>query len=200
MAEDKISWKDAFIGFLIAMVLVFAWLFLGQKYKNKLLNKANHRLKKQNEHLKAEYLDLVGKLCEIEDKITPDITAELNELKEKAKQLDSLVHIELTSVTLLVQNGEHEKAVKDLAKIIENVLKLKTQQESDFKGKPTLNNLIQFAEIKQWFNREDIYIAHCLREVRNQVSHELAVKRLPHENGFYLFGGIKLIYRLYDNK
>lgn len=199
------NWKDVLIGGLIAICLVLLWLFISSETRRAWLAKAIEKLEKENEdlaeeneELKIEYLDLLQQVMETKEKVTPDVIKELDDLKEKAKTLDTLVHVELSSVIQQVNTGHNEKAVKDLAKIIENVLKMKAQKEAEFKDQPTLNNLIKFASVKQWLPAEDVAVAHSLRNLRNEESHDLAVKKPLHEMGFLLFAGIKLINRLYQ--
>ncbi len=192
------NWKDVSIGALLVIAVLLAWVFLDEKKRNGMLKRAIVKLEKDHEQLKLDYLDLLQKVLEIDERMTPDVVRELEQLKEKAQYLDALVHVELSSVIDLVNSGKHEKAVKDLAKIIENVLKMKAEKDQEFKGKCTLENLINFAGIKEWISKEEVALAHLLRGHRNEESHQLAIKKPLHEMGLHIFAGIKIIYRLYQ--
>jgi hypothetical protein len=191
------KFKDVLIGGLIAALLIFAWIALSEKQKSKLKDKVIQKLAQQNHQLKLAYVELLEKILAFESKITPDVLKDLEELKEKARYLDELVHVELSEVVDLVKNGKGEKAVRDLGKIIENVLRMRAEKDENFKKKPTLHNLIEHAGVCNWLNSSEVSVANHIRDLRNEESHQLAVRKPSHEIGFAIFGGIKLIYTLY---
>jgi hypothetical protein len=191
------NWKNVAMALGAILLLAVTWAFINDERKLVLQGRAIAKLQDENKKLKIAYLGLLEKVLRLENKLTPDVMKELSLLKEKAQILDQLVHIELESVIKLVNEGHGEKAVMDLAKIIENVLKLKAEKEGVFKKKPTLNNLLEHAGVSNWLNPEEIAVANHLRNLRNEESHQLAVRKPSHEIGFAIFGGIKLIYTLY---
>lgn len=136
------------------------------------------------EHLKSQ------------EKIAPDIVEELTKLKNQINHLETEIHIELGSVIELVNRGEGVRAVKNLAKIIENKLKSKVKNESNFNKKPTLNNLLNHAKELGWIKPHEHAFAELLRFIRNKESHELAVKEENHRVGLAIFSGIEIIYTL----
>lgn len=188
--------KDIGIAILILLVIAGIWLFVNEKKKNNLLEKVVDRLTNENESLKKSYLDLLQRYLIIQKETAPDILEELEKLKDQFVTLNKDVHIELKSVIQHMDNGNGAKAVKDLAKIIENILKEKVLQDQSFKKKPMLANLLEHAKNCNWINPQEHAYGELLREIRNKESHELNVQVEPHRIGLAIFSGIQIIYSL----
>ncbi len=191
------KFSDILTGLALFLALVFAYAFFSERKRREYAEKIMRKLEGEKRELELAYFDLLERVLELEKKMTPDIQTELTELKRKAGQLDEAVHIELSGVLDQVQAGKHEKATRDLGKIVENLLKQKIATDASFKANKTLNNMLDHALNCQWINKADHALGKLLRDHRNKESHELAVKEPNHVNGLLLFGGIKLVYTLF---
>ena len=123
MKSGVVRVKDLIIVILIIMVAIFAWAFINEQKRNELKDKAIRRLTDENDELKKAYLDLLQQYLLISENTPKDVIADIERLKEQAINLPKDVHIELGSVIDNVRNNNGAKAVRELGKIIENVLK-----------------------------------------------------------------------------
>ena len=131
--------------------------------------------------------------------LSDEVKNQILKLISEYKNIDEDVSSELISVLSLIEIGQNEKAIKDLAKIIENILTEKFRKEEKFKKYKKfipLANLIEYAkEIKLFNNKE--YNASCiLKEFRNEESHKLNVKYGNNWQMIGLLGGIEIIFKL----
>jgi hypothetical protein len=126
--------------------------------------------------------------------VAPDVLKELQKLKTDIDNLDQNIHIELDSVIKRVNDGENTKAIKDLAKIVENNLKVKVENDTKFKNKPMLHNLLEHALNCKWISNRQYENGMLLKEIRNKESHELAVKEESINIGIAIFAGIDILY------
>lgn len=192
--------KDVAIVALGFLVLLFIFVFIDEREKNKRKDALLAKLSKENAQLKQGYLTLLEKYLQKEAKVAPDILEELHKLKQTIDSLETNVHYELDSVIRLMNAGEGTKAIKDLTKIIENKLKEKVIHENVQPKGSTLNDLLDFAGKCNWLNSKQVATGHLLREIRNKESHELAVNESHARIGMAIFGGIDIIYELSLNK
>ena len=188
--------KDIIVAGLVIVVLIVLWLFISEKKRAEYLDKIVNKLSKENEMLKEAYLNLLEDYLTIEEKVAPDIILELQKLKSQIDHLETSIHVELESVIHHVNNGKGSKAVKDLAKVVENQLKQKVNTDSNFKKKPTLHNLLEYAKECQWIEPHQHAFGHFIKAIRNRESHELAVKEPGCSVGLAIFAGIEIIYTL----
>lgn len=167
-----------------------------KKKRGEIKDEAIKRLLKENEKLKKAYLELLEEYLKSQEKVHPDIITELSRLKESVDELEESVHIELDSVIKLVTQGEGPKAVKDLAKIVENKLKEKVAKDQSFKKDKTLFNLLEHAKHCKWIQPHAYAFGQLMKAIRNKESHELAVKETSYRVGLAIFSGIEIIYDL----
>lgn len=131
--------------------------------------------------------------------LSEEVKNQILKLIQEYKNIDSDISNELISILSLIEIGQNEKAIKDLTKIIENILTDKFKKEEKFKKFKNyipLSNLIEYAnEIKLFNNKE--YNASCiLKEFRNEESHKLNVKYGNNWQMIGLLGGIEIIFKL----
>lgn len=188
--------KDILIGLTLIIALVALWLFLDERNKTQRMELIISKLRKENRELKSAYLKLFEEHLRKIDGIEPSILSELKQLKETVDNLDHGTHIELTSVIRRVNDNEGTKAVKDLAKIVENKLKEKAKLDAGFTKKPTLQNLLDHAKACMWIHSRTYENGLLLKEIRNKESHELAVEYPRHQIGIAIFTGIEILYSL----
>ena len=188
--------KDLIIVVLIIIIALLGWAFINERMKNELKDKAIRRLTDENDELKKGYLDLLQKHLLLSENTPKEVIADIERLKDQVVNLSKDVHIELGSVIDNVRNRNGVKAVRELGKIIENVLKEKAANDANFKKKPTLFNLLVHAKICNWIKPHVQAYVELIREIRNKESHELNVQVEPHKIGLAIYAGIDIIFSL----
>jgi hypothetical protein len=188
--------KDIFYACIAMIVLLALWLFIDEREKSKRKDQIIEKLVRENQQFKLSYLNLLEKYLKATNKAEPSTIKELQRLKSEIDHLDTATHQELSSVIKLIDANEGTKAVRELAKIVENHLKEKTQSDKSFLKKPMLGNLLEHAHKCEWINERMFSNGKFLRDIRNKESHELAVQIPPHEIGMAIFTGIDIIYSL----
>ena len=181
---------------LMAIALLFIWLFIDERKRAVKKDELIDKLYYENRKIKQAYLDLLVNHLSAINAIGPNAMAELQKLKNTVDHLDTEVHYELDSVIKQVGEGNWTKAVRDLAKIVENALKRKVDNDSRFKGKPMLHKLLEHAKNCNWITPIQFENGMLLKEIRNKESHELNVKEETRKLGLSIFGGVDLIYAL----
>jgi hypothetical protein len=185
--------KNIAIVFLSIIVLVVLWLFIDERQKAKRKDEIIDRLKDENRRIKMAYLSLLENFLKQTGEVEPNVIEELHRLKSKIDQMDTAIHIELDSVIKKVTEGEGTKAVKDLAKIVENVLKEVAVRDATFTKTPMLHNLLEYAKGKGLICSRLYENGMKLKEIRNKESHELAPACSKLEIGMSVFAGIEII-------
>lgn len=185
--------------FAVLITLLFAWYFISNEERHKRKNYIIKKLRDENYEIKMAYLDLLQKYLIDADNLPSEVLSELNNLKDSIDQLDSDTHLELNETIKLVTEGKESKAIRELAKIVENKLKEKVVQDEEFKKKPMLNNLLVYAKEKGLINSRQFENCDLLRSIRNQESHELAVKVDRCHFGIAVLTGIEIIYSISKN-
>jgi len=178
------------------IALIILWVFIDEREKGKRKDEIIEKLIKENEQLKISYLSLFQKYLQAIGNIEINLINELEQLKENIDKLDTPTHLELESVIKRLSDNEGPKAVKDLAKIVENKLKVKVENDKSFKKNKTLNNLLDYALECKWISESMHTYGKLLKDIRNKESHELAVHVPIREIGIAVFGGVEIIYKL----
>lgn len=192
----KVRIIDILIVFLVALILIALWFFIKEREKNDLKDKIIRRLTNENDELKSAYLDLLQEHLLLSENTPQEVIKDIERLKAQAVELSKDVHIELSSVIDNVRNKKGVKAVRELGKIIENLLKEKATKDQSFKKKPTLSNLLEHAKNCLWIKPNELAYAELVREIRNKESHELNVQIEPHKIGLAIYAGLDIIYTL----
>lgn len=178
---------------LIAVLLFLLGWTMNERERAKKKDKIMDRLKEENKELKMAYLSLLEKFLEANG-VEPSVVEELHRLKSEIDEMDTEIHVELDSVIKRISDGEGTKAVKDLAKIVENVLKEKAVKDETFtKKRPMLNDLLLYAKEKGLICTRLYENGLKLRDLRNKESHELAPSCTKLEIGMSVFTGIEII-------
>lgn len=191
--------KDFFYVLMGVIILLALWLFIDEREKGKRKDEIIDRLTQENQKLKAGYLSLLEKYLNATNNAEPSTIKELQKLKTEIDYLDTSTHLELNSVIRHVDENEGAKAVKDLAKIVENHLKEKVKDDKTFTSQPKLHNLLEHACKCKWINEQMLTFGKLLKDIRNEESHELAVQIPSRILGMAIFSGIEIIYALRKN-
>lgn len=190
--------KNITIVALSIIILVILWLFIDERQKAKRKDEIIDLLKDENRRIKMGYLSLLEKFLKATN-AEPNVIEELHRLKEDIDEMDTAIHVELDSVIKRMSEGEGTKAVKDLAKIVENILKEIAIQDATFTKKPMLHNLLEYARDKNLICSRLYENGMKLKEIRNDESHVLAPVYSKLEIGMSVFAGIEIINAIQRN-
>lgn len=191
--------KNILIVALIAFVLFALGWAMNERERAKKKDKMIDRLRNENKEIKMAYLELLEKFLKATD-VEPNVIEELHRLQAEIDEIETAIHVELESVIKRISDGEGTKAVKDLAKIVENVLKEKAKQDESFTiRRPMLNDLLVYAKEKGLICSRLYENGLKLRDLRNMESHQLAPSCSKLEIGMSVFAGIEIISAIQRN-
>lgn len=186
--------KNIVIVILLGIVLFLLGWTMSERERAKRKDKIIDRLRDENKELKVAYLSLLEEFLKGNGEIEPNVIEELHRLKSEIDEMDTAIHVELESVIKRMSEGEGTKAVKDLAKIVENVLKEKAEKDESFtKKRPMLNDLLLYAKERGLICSRLYENGMKLKELRNLESHTLAPSCSKLEIGMSVFAGIEII-------
>lgn len=173
------------IGASAIICIILLWWIKNQeieKLKDESTNKDDYI-----SELEANNFELINEILKTDKTLPDNVKEQIINLIEKYKIRNVKVAIELESVIKLIENGEYEKAVMSITKIIENILKDKFAKDENFqihlknengkKRKAVFNEFIEYAKSIKILTKAECQFALGLKELRNEEAHELAVKR-----------------------
>lgn len=195
----KVTWKDAALGLMLLIIIALFWWLINEKTKSALKDRTIRHLTDEKDEIRRAYLDLLQRFMLLNNNPSPDVLKELERLKELTVNLDREVHLAIDKVISLINDGHYEVAIRDLAKIIENILEPRIKQDVTFKKKHDLKNYLEHAKDGKWIKAHEHSFGELLRIIRNKDSHELNVEINPHQFGLAVFAGIEIIYSLSSN-
>lgn len=188
--------RNIIIAGLIAIILILIWLFVREQKRAELKDSIIRRLEEENEELKANYIDLLIAFMEAKNLADKSIINDLEELKKKSDHLGSSIHVELEHAIEMMREGKGTKAVKEIAKIVEHLLKEKISKETEKPKNSSLAVMLSFAKDKRWIQPHEEGYGHLIRQIRNKESHEVGVKVENHVICLAIYSGIQIIYGL----
>jgi hypothetical protein len=193
--------KDIPLLVIAVVAFVFYILWNNEQEQRKKQEEINRLLHKEIDGIKQSYLSLFIVFMAEKVNAKPDTVKELEALKGELDELDKDTHLEIDSVIRHVNLGEYSKALRDLAKIVENKLKEQIEKDETFKEKrKTLANMLKHAFSCKWISEQDYHNGLNLKDIRNEESHELAVNVSSLDAGLSVLAGIKLVYVLAKRK
>jgi hypothetical protein len=185
--------KNIVIVVLLGLLLFLLGWTMNERERARRKDKMMDRLREENKELKMAYLSLLEKFLKANG-VEPSVLEELHKLKSEIDEMETEIHVELESVIKRISDGEGTKAVKDLAKIVENTLKEKAKTDESFTNRrPMLNDLLLYAKEKGLICSRLYENGLKLKELRNLESHELAPSCSKLEIGMSVFAGIEII-------
>ncbi len=151
------------------------------------------------------------KEVEESESFNKQIKLKLIDLIENNKDLDPKISIELGEIASLIESKHELKAITSLAKIIENLLKelykgdqgVKELANKKGRKKATFDDYLEYAKVKGAISTEDYHLIAVMKIIRNEESHELAVKKEKSKiiNAFLVgFTTITVLWKLLKTK
>lgn len=175
--------KVTFITLTVVVAIIIFWLVRTNRKKSQ----AIMDLSQENNDLKSELEDQNEVLLVIKgnEEIDDTTKAKLSDLTNKFQEINPAVANELIEAISLINAKMYGKAVFSLAKIIENLMKDKYQNDTGFSSYMSKQNkkqvqffhLIEFAKINDDLEKEEYHFVNGLRELRNQEAHCLDNKK-----------------------
>lgn len=191
----KMKKRDVII--LICIVIIFAiiFAFIKQVERNKWLEKIAAKAEGERDYYKKAYLNKLETML-VKSEAPSEILKELEALKDHYENLDIEVHKQLNTVIKLLNDDHKEKAIFDLSKIVEVLLKKSYQKIEQKKCKIRFYQLLDYAKGKNWFNEVDHSFAMNIKQIRNEEGHQLNVEIDTNEAYLAIFSGIHLAHKL----
>ena len=189
--------KDYLYIFIVLLILVLLWVFIDKEQRAQKANLIIKRLRKENHDIKTSYLNLLEKYIRQQKNVDIGLIQEVQKLKKNTNALDFQVHIELEEIVNNLNEGKAEEAVRKLAKIVEQKLREKVQEDENFKGNTMLHNLLNHAAKCNWISKGQFENAQLLKETRNEESHQLATIGESRVLAISILTGIDILYSIY---
>jgi len=162
-----------------------------------LYSKAENKKKDQKiQELQQDKLKLLQENLRNSENFSAEVKKQINKLIEDYRKKNASVTIELKKILRFIEAGEDISAIKDLAKVLENLLKEQYLNDQAFLSKkrsPSLKNLIEHAKEVCLFTKRQYNTACILHDFRNQESHELAVQDTEYMKIIGLLGGLEIV-------
>lgn len=182
--------KETILVVCVGLLGVLGLIFGVNKYYE------NQKLKAELKNARIDILTLLDEYLKTHNQTLPEsVKKQIVHLKELYSGTDEKVALEFRAVEELIGQGKDELALQTLVKIVENLLK--TQLKDELKDKRTaLDKLLDMARKRNLISEDTYSLAKLLKDNRNALTHELAVK-LDDETKVSMFvGGISIIYEL----
>ncbi len=166
----------------------------------------NKKNKKLINGLEQDNLQLILDSIKSNKNLSEEIKKQLNNLVNEFEEIEIKVSNELVQALQLFQIGQIENAIEDLVKIIEHLLKVHYQHDSNFqewlkkeKKKLDLHNLLTFCNIEKKISEIEYRFYIAVKAIRNKEDHEIDLKLDDYINASGLItaiGGIMKIARM----
>jgi len=147
---------------------------------------------------KGKRIEELEKLIDQNQEVDADLKKKLQKLIHQYQGVNPKVSNELISALALIEIKQKSKAAFSLAKIIENLLKKRYQNDEKFKSKSrvSFHKLLDHAKESNDISSDQYFFAKGLKEIRNEEGHELDVEKDDSWFKSALYIGIGLILKL----
>lgn len=187
--------KDIVLIILGGLAFLFLYLFLEEHQRRKRAEQLAARALGERDFFKTAYLNQLETML-IQNDAPSDTLKELEKLKNFYEDINVEVHKQIQTVINLLKDEYKEKAILDMAKIVEVILKDSYEKEENKKCNKTFHKLLEYAESKNWIDAQDRSFAIYVKRIRNEEGHELNVSIEHREACLAIFSGIHLAYKL----
>jgi len=191
----KIKTRDIFFIAGAILLLVMIYLFIKENERSNRLERIAARAIGERDYYKKSYLNqLETKL--IETDAPHDLLKELEGLKVHFENVDTQIHKQINTVMNLLTDGYKEKAIFDLSKVIENILKHSYEKVENTKCKMKFYKLLEYAVKHDWISQEEHQFAKAIKKIRNNEGHQLNSEVDLKDASTAILSGVKIIYHL----
>jgi Rad3-related DNA helicase len=198
--SNKNKWLIEFGAITVIATFVAAYFYIeDQKKRKRIIDLEQDNLKLILESIKNNH------------NLSDELKRQLTKLVKQFENIDIKVANEISQSLQLIQIGQTENAIEDLVKIIEHLLTIHYQNDSDFKAwlkkekkKFDLFNLLTFCKTDNKITEIEYQFFLAIKKVRDKEDHTLDLKLDPYLNASGLItaiGGIlKLTTIVYPHK
>jgi Rad3-related DNA helicase len=198
--SNKNKWLIEFGAIAVIATFVAAYFYIeDQKKRKRIIDLEQDNLKLILESIKNNH------------NLSDELKRQLTKLVKQFEDIDIKVANEISQALQLIQIGQTENAIEDLVKIIEHLLSIHYQNDSDFKAwlkkekkKFDLFNLLTFCKTDKKITEIEYQFFLAIKKVRDKEDHTLDLKLDPYLNASGLItaiGGIlKLTAIVYPHK
>lgn len=171
----------------ILIALYFYFQSQGEKKKRKITEEDNLKL----------ILDSIHQ----NNNLTNEVQRQLEKLVDKFKTINPKISNEIAQALQLIQIGQIENAIEDLAKIIENLLKEHYKEDDNYKTwlgkrKADFQSRLEFCKHEKKINKVEFSFFIAVKTIRNEEDHELDMNLPDYLNASGLIIGIGGIFKL----
>lgn len=179
------------IGFVAVAAIVIAIYFYIQSLQEK-----NKRIKTEEDNLK-----LILESIHQNHDLTSEVQKQLEQLVSRFRTINPKISNEIAQSLQLIQIGQVENAIEDLAKIIENLLKEHYKEDNNFKAwlgkkKEDFQSRLEFCKHEKKISKVEFSFFVAVKTIRNEEDHELDVNLPNYLNASGLIVGIGGIIKL----
>ena len=155
----------------------------------------NQKIKKEKRELEADNLKLIYDSINKNPNFSDEVKHQLEKLVVKFKTINPKISNEIAQALQLIQIGQIENAIEDLAKIIENLLKEHYKEDNNFKTwlgkkKADFQSRLEFCKHEKKINKVEFSFFVAVKTIRNEEDHELDVNLPNYLNASGLIIGI----------
>lgn len=187
--------KETILTICLGVLLIIGLIHLWNKDLENETLKFKLKISEENE------LRLLNEYLKQHNQTLPEsIKQHVIGLKAQYKGIDARVVKELEEIESFINTGKDEQALQGLSKIVENLLKERYKQESssepEKKKTLTFHKLLEYAKEQHWISENSFVLCSELKNIRNTLTHELAIKLDDNIKAKMFLGSIGVIYEL----
>lgn len=161
----------------------------------------NQKIKKEKKILEEDNLKLLYDSINRNPNFSDEVKIQLEKLVVKFETINPKVSNEIAQALQLIQIGQVENAIEDLAKIIENLLKEHYKADDNFKNwlgkrKADFQARLEFCKHENKINKVEFNFFIAVKAIRNEEDHELDVNLPAYLNASGLIVGIGGIIKI----
>jgi hypothetical protein len=162
--ENKNNTNAVIIAISVIAIAWITYLYYEEKHKGKAKDK-------EIDSLERDKLILIKDKIESNEKFSPDFKQQLLKLIQENIHINKTFAKELIFAMSLFEQGEDEKALRELAIICEKQLKTKYKKDNSKECDLDLNKLAVYAKEKEIITMDEFHMLNALREYRNKTVH-----------------------------
>jgi hypothetical protein len=174
----------------VVAILIMAYLYF-----------ENQKIKKEKKAIEEDNLKLLYDSINRNPNFSDEVKSQLEKLVVRFEKINPKISNEIAQALQLIQIGQVENAIEDLAKIIENLLKDHYKTDNNFKTwlgkrKADFQTRLEFCKHENKINKVEFNFFIAVKTIRNEEDHELDLNLPTYLNASGLIVGIGGIIKI----